>query len=143
MDLGRLGHTFVNGCWGKRFLGFCALTSLHASHCVLLVPAAPRSTHFSVKKRGGESVGHSAVPIRVPQKSWDPCLCGNSEAVGVGHSLKHTNKHTAFFSRNLSALNKKSFHRKVSSESFLLDSRCWFLLCIFLTCQLFINYVFK
>uniref|UniRef100_A0A8D0EQT2 Oxysterol-binding protein n=1 Tax=Strix occidentalis caurina TaxID=311401 RepID=A0A8D0EQT2_STROC len=45
--------------------------------------------------------------------------------------------------RNLSALNKKSFHRKVSSESFLLDSRCWFLLCIFLTCQLFINYVFK
>ncbi|KAM9372818.1 oxysterol-binding protein-related protein 5 [Phaethornis superciliosus] len=45
--------------------------------------------------------------------------------------------------RNLSALNKKSFHKKVSSESFLLDSRCWFLLCIFLTCQLFINYVFK
>uniref|UniRef100_A0A8C5JF81 Oxysterol-binding protein n=2 Tax=Junco hyemalis TaxID=40217 RepID=A0A8C5JF81_JUNHY len=45
--------------------------------------------------------------------------------------------------RNLSALNKKSFHRKASSESFLLDSRCWFLLCIFLTCQLFINYVFK
>uniref|UniRef100_A0A803YDQ4 OSBL5 protein n=1 Tax=Meleagris gallopavo TaxID=9103 RepID=A0A803YDQ4_MELGA len=45
--------------------------------------------------------------------------------------------------RNLSALNKKSFHRKVSSGSFLLDSRCWFLLCIFLTCQLFINYVFK
>ncbi|XP_068254369.1 oxysterol-binding protein-related protein 5 isoform X1 [Nyctibius grandis] len=45
--------------------------------------------------------------------------------------------------RNLSALNKKSFCRKVSSESFLLESRCWFLLCIFLTCQLFINYVFK
>lgn len=45
--------------------------------------------------------------------------------------------------RNLSALNKKSFHRKASSESFLLDSRFWFLLCIFLTCQLFINYVFK
>lgn len=103
----------------------------------------PEVLIFSVKKRGGECVGHSAVPIRVPQKSWDPCLCGNSGALGVCHSLKHTNKHTAFFFRNLSALNKKSFHRKVSSESFLLDSRCWFLLCIFLTCQLFINYVFK
>ncbi|XP_015719677.1 oxysterol-binding protein-related protein 5 isoform X6 [Coturnix japonica] len=45
--------------------------------------------------------------------------------------------------RDLKVLNKKSFPSKVSSGSFLLDSRCWFLLCIFLTCQLFINYVFK
>uniref|UniRef100_A0A8C3LTN6 Oxysterol binding protein like 5 n=1 Tax=Chrysolophus pictus TaxID=9089 RepID=A0A8C3LTN6_CHRPC len=59
------------------------------------------------------------------------------------HSFQHANKNISFSSRNLSALNKKSFHRKVSSGSFLLDSRCWFLLCIFLTCQLFINYVFK
>ncbi|XP_039389713.1 oxysterol-binding protein-related protein 5 isoform X2 [Mauremys reevesii] len=34
-------------------------------------------------------------------------------------------------------------HRKASSENLLLDSRCWFLICVFLTCQLFINYVFK
>uniref|UniRef100_A0A8C4WKC9 OSBL5 protein n=3 Tax=Gopherus evgoodei TaxID=1825980 RepID=A0A8C4WKC9_9SAUR len=45
--------------------------------------------------------------------------------------------------RNLTALNKKSFYRKASSENLLLDSRCWFLICVFLTCQLFINYVFK
>ncbi|TFK08652.1 Oxysterol-binding protein-related protein 5 [Platysternon megacephalum] len=45
--------------------------------------------------------------------------------------------------RNLTALNKKSFYRKASSENHLLDSRCWFLICVFLTCQLFINYVFK
>ncbi|KAH0620956.1 hypothetical protein JD844_021879, partial [Phrynosoma platyrhinos] len=45
--------------------------------------------------------------------------------------------------RNLTALNKKSLYRRASSENLFLDSRCWFLLCIFLTCQLFINYVFK
>lgn len=45
--------------------------------------------------------------------------------------------------RNLTALNKKSLQRRASSENLFLDSRCWFLLCIFLTCQLFINYVFK
>lgn len=50
---------------------------------------------------------------------------------------------TAVCCRNLTALNKKSLYRKTSSENLLLDSRCWFLLCIFLTCQLFINYVFK
>lgn len=45
--------------------------------------------------------------------------------------------------KNLTALNKKSLYRRASSENLFLDSRCWFLLCIFLTCQLFINYVFK
>uniref|UniRef100_A0A8D0GAH4 Oxysterol-binding protein n=1 Tax=Sphenodon punctatus TaxID=8508 RepID=A0A8D0GAH4_SPHPU len=45
--------------------------------------------------------------------------------------------------RNLTALNKKWFHRRASSGNLLLDSHCWFLLCIFLMCQLFINYVFK
>ncbi|XP_034976704.1 oxysterol-binding protein-related protein 5 isoform X2 [Zootoca vivipara] len=45
--------------------------------------------------------------------------------------------------RNLTALNKKSLYRRASSKNLFLDYRCWFLLCIFLTCQLFINYVFK
>ncbi|XP_043404748.1 oxysterol-binding protein-related protein 5 isoform X1 [Chelonia mydas] len=38
---------------------------------------------------------------------------------------------------------QQDIHRKASSENLLLDSRCWFLICVFLTCQLFINYVFK
>ncbi|XP_015272965.1 PREDICTED: LOW QUALITY PROTEIN: oxysterol-binding protein-related protein 5, partial [Gekko japonicus] len=45
--------------------------------------------------------------------------------------------------RNLTALNRKSLYKRASSENLFLDSRCWFLLCVFLTCQLFINYVFK
>ncbi|XP_072495556.1 oxysterol-binding protein-related protein 5 isoform X3 [Notamacropus eugenii] len=44
--------------------------------------------------------------------------------------------------RNLTALNKKSLYRRAPG-SFLHSSRCWFLLCVFLTCQLFINYVLK
>uniref|UniRef100_A0A5F8GHU8 Oxysterol-binding protein n=1 Tax=Monodelphis domestica TaxID=13616 RepID=A0A5F8GHU8_MONDO len=44
--------------------------------------------------------------------------------------------------RNLTALNKKSLCRRTPG-SFLRSSRCWFLLCVFLTCQLFINYVLK
>lgn len=144
--LGMLGRRFVSGCWMKRFLGVCALKPCYANQHALPNPVSARSTSLSVQKRGGEvcraqccthegvSEVWGSLPVR---KLWVHAH------VWMHTTLWHPNKHTAFFSRNLSALNKKSFHRKVSSESFLLDSRCWFLLCIFLTCQLFINYVFK
>ena len=132
-------------CWMKRYCGVCAPTP-HANQHALPGAAAARSTYLPVKKRAGKVCGVQCCACEGASEVWGSLLVWKlwvHVLVGLRTSLWHANKHPAFFSRNLSALNKKSFHRKVSSESFLLDSRCWFLLCIFLTCQLFINYVFK
>ncbi|XP_043914937.1 oxysterol-binding protein-related protein 5 isoform X2 [Protopterus annectens] len=45
--------------------------------------------------------------------------------------------------RNLTALNSRVLHAKNLPENIFLNYRCWFILCVLLTCQLFINYVFK
>lgn len=45
--------------------------------------------------------------------------------------------------RDLTALNRKNFPRLTASENVLRNSRYWFLLVIFLSCQLMIHLVFK
>ncbi|XP_005997641.1 oxysterol-binding protein-related protein 5 [Latimeria chalumnae] len=45
--------------------------------------------------------------------------------------------------RNLVTLNNQAIHRRSTSENHLLNSSYWFILCVFLMCQLLINYVFK
>nr|XP_020826447.1 oxysterol-binding protein-related protein 5 isoform X8 [Phascolarctos cinereus] len=97
--------------------------------------------------------GGSAWPQTTPTGScrgrYEDC---ESSCVRCGKERQHLKEiHTAVLSlqkaqqdihRNLTALNKKSLYRRVPG-SFLHSSRCWFLLCVFLTCQLFINYVLK
>ncbi|XP_029437976.1 oxysterol-binding protein-related protein 5 isoform X2 [Rhinatrema bivittatum] len=73
------------------------------------------------------------------------CCKGTMELKEIQAAVTALQRTQQDIHRNLTALNSKSLPRRsmCTSESWLLNSRSWFLLCIFLTCQLLINYVFK
>nr|XP_033784537.1 oxysterol-binding protein-related protein 5 [Geotrypetes seraphini]XP_033784538.1 oxysterol-binding protein-related protein 5 [Geotrypetes seraphini] len=73
------------------------------------------------------------------------CQKGTTELKEIQAAIAELQRTQQDIHRNLTALKNNSLPRKntCSLESWLMNSRSWFLLCVFLTCQLLINYVFK
>uniref|UniRef100_A0A8D2JIS2 Oxysterol-binding protein n=1 Tax=Varanus komodoensis TaxID=61221 RepID=A0A8D2JIS2_VARKO len=134
--------------------------SAHKNMCISSqVARHKRSAHDCRRRKASDQPSNNSqntesscsTPESVQELSDDdgfgsPCTqCGkeNNHLKEIHTAVLSLQRAQQDIHRNLTALNKKSLYRKASSESLFLDSRCWFLLCIFLTCQLFINYVFK
>ncbi|XP_025023297.1 oxysterol-binding protein-related protein 5 isoform X1 [Python bivittatus] len=147
--------------------------STHKNMCISnQVARHKRSTNVCRRRKASDQPSNNSqntesscsTPESVQELSDDDAHCeilslNSSFHTGLGSPCTQCGKetshlkeiHTAVLSlqraqqdihRNLTALSKESFYRRGSPQN-LVDSRCWFLLCIFLTCQLFINYVFK
>ncbi|XP_039206699.1 oxysterol-binding protein-related protein 5 isoform X2 [Crotalus tigris] len=128
--------------------------STHKNMCISNQVARHKNRHRKASDQPSNNSQNTesscSTPESVQELSDDEGL--GSPCAQCGKETSHLKEiHTAVLGlqraqqdihKNLTALSKESLYRRGSSQN-LVDSRYWFLLCIFLTCQLFINYVFK